>query len=139
MKIIKGKLDDAIFLWQNERRESAFLLVLICLIDLSIKRYPDENEVKEAFLKMFKDFKTNFYLEYRGEQVAIESIFFKYVKNKIDRERKYSFSLEFINDKDVEKILIIDGLHPEYILRIGVSWFSYLVHTIIDSQEFNLK
>ncbi len=54
---IKNRIKDAYFLWENGRKESAFLLVLIALAGLSKLRYPNLKD-GESFRKVIDDFKT---------------------------------------------------------------------------------
>lgn len=54
---IRKRIEDAIFLWQNDHFEGALLSALIVIAATARLRYPDRNKIKdkEAFEKFFNE------------------------------------------------------------------------------------
>src|SRR5580698_1075904 len=100
MSGIKTRINDAIFLWDNNRKESAFILVLISLAALSKMRYPT-NKDGDAFRKVFQDFrKGSLKIEFRGELESIENIFYEWIRCYLIHEAEIPFDIEFIEDRE---------------------------------------
>lgn len=130
---IEERVGDAVFLWKNNRRESAFLLILVCVAALSRQRYPYDKD-GEAFRKTVKDFRTvNLQVEFRGHLESIENIFYKWVRCELVHEAGLPFDVQFVDDTESEFTSVRAGGHPEYILRIGTGWFEHFVNSVSDA------
>jgi hypothetical protein len=136
MQKIEKKIEDAIFLWNNDRRESALIIAMVCIASLSRKRYPLEKD-GEAFKKMFRDFRghINIQVEYRGKLEPIETIFYKWIRCQLIHEAEMPFDIELIEDTKFGKMSIRAGGRPTFILQIGTGWFFHIIDSLLDSQE----
>ncbi len=137
MNGIKSRINDAIFLWDNERKESAFLLAVVSVAALSKQRYPYDKD-GDAFGKTFQDFrKIGTSIEFRGQQVPIETIFYKWIRCNLVHEGELPFDIEFLIDTEPNTMSIRAGGYPEYILKIGTGWFFHLINSLLESNELN--
>lgn len=126
---ISKRLEDAEFLWNSKRKESAFILTFISFASLAKDRYPNLKD-KEGFLKFFQDnFSIKLGIEYQGKIESIEDIFYKYFRCSFIHEGALPIDIEFIDDDSTS---IRAGGKPEYILKIGGGWF-YTFTNIVKS------
>jgi hypothetical protein len=54
MSGIKNRIEGAMFHWDNERREGAFLMALIVVAAIARRRYPKMNN-REGFEQFLRD------------------------------------------------------------------------------------
>lgn len=135
MDNIIRRLNDAQFLWQKKRQESAFLLLMIALAALSKSRYPQLKD-GEAFRSTVLDFKLPISkIEYRGKLESIEQIFYKWIRCSLVHESEIPLDIQFKEDKEGNSMSIRAGGAPEYVLKIGTGWFSYFMNSILQSKE----
>lgn len=129
--MIAKRIEDARFLWNNGRRESALLLSLICVAALSKKKYPNDND-GDAFRKIFKEFISpkTIEIEYRGNLESVEQIFYKWIRCQLVHEASFPFDIEFMEEKDANSFSLRAGGAPEYKLKIGVGWFYLILNSI---------
>ncbi len=132
---IKNRIKDAVLLWNNDRRESAFLLTVVSVAAVSRLRYPLEKD-GDAFRKTFQDFtRVSLKVEFRGQLEPIENIFYKWIRCELIHEANVPFDIEFVDDKDYGKMSIRAGGHPEYKLKLGTGWFFHLNDSIVNAPE----
>ncbi len=136
MQKIRDKIQDAIVLWKNDRKESAFLLAVVCVAALSKKRYPLEKD-GEAFKKTFRDFERNITLkvEFRGQLESSENIFYKWIRCQLIHEGEIPIDITFIEDVQPGSMSVGAGGKPNFVLRIGSGWFSHIINSVMDSPE----
>lgn len=135
---IRKRIEDAIFLWQNDHFEGALLSALIAIAATARLRYPDRNKVKdkEAFEKFFNEsnrIKTK--VEFRGECRPIENIFYKWLRCELVHEGSSPPDIKFIPSKEPCALMIRAGGAPEYTLKLSDNWFQHLVGIVIQSPE----
>ncbi len=134
---IKRRIEDAIFLWDNGRKESAFLLALVSVAAISKLRYSKMKD-GEAFKKTISDFHTvRIGVEYRGEIHAIEHIFYKWVRCYLIHESELPTDIEFQDEEFVRGMSVRAGGKPNYVLQLGAGWFHHFVNSVLTSQEMN--
>ena len=139
MEGIKQRIEDARFLWGNERRESAFLLVLVAVAGLSKLRYPNFGD-GEAFRKILRDFNTPVeqWVEFRGESWTIEKVFYKWIRCHLVHESDIPTDIQFQEDKKIGYRSVKAGGAPEYILKLGTGWFFHIADSILQSEEMQI-
>jgi hypothetical protein len=128
---IQNTINDAVFLWNSKRKKSAFLLALVSVSALSRRKYPNIKSDKDAFIKTFQDFKKGaLKAEYKGEPLSIEEIFYKWIRCTLVHEAETPFDIEFIEDKEPGMMSIRAGGAPDYLLKIGSGWFSFIITSV---------
>lgn len=135
MESIKSKIDDALFLWGNGRKESAFLLAVVCVAALSKQLYPSEKD-GEAFKKTFRSFyRFTLSVEFRGKLEPIEYIFYKWIRCALVHEGEIPFDILIMDDSNQESLSIRAGGYPEFTLKIGTGWFFLITNYILNIGE----
>lgn len=135
---IRKRIDDAIFLWQNNHFEGALLSTLIAVAATARLRYPDRANVSdkasfEKFLGESSRVKTH--IEFRGECRPIENIFYKWLRCELVHEGGIPTDIEFIPSEDQNALMIRAGGAPEYKLKLSESWFQHLVGIVVEAPE----
>ncbi|MCK4661495.1 MAG: hypothetical protein KAT68_01410 [Bacteroidales bacterium] len=135
MEGIRRSIEDACFLWENERKESAFLLVMVAVASLSKLRYSNLRD-GEAFRKILHDFNTvRISVEFRGELQTIEQVFYKWVRCYLVHESNIPIDIQFQEDKEIGIMSVRAGGAPEYMLKLGTGWFFHFVESVLQSEE----
>lgn len=128
---IQKKVDDAKYLWNNGRKESGFLLVLIAFASIAQKIYPNIKKDRERFEKLYRDKnKGNIGVEFRGKLVSIETVFYKWMRCELVHEGSLPNDIEIMEEQKPNSMSIRAGGKPEYILKIGEGWFYHLCRII---------
>lgn len=121
---IRDRIDDALFLWESNRREGAFLVALIAFASAARQRYPGLGD-RERFEQLFRDYHSaHIGVEYRGECQPIEHIFYKWLRCQLVHEGAVPIDIEFIN---TDLTTIRAGGAPEYVLKLGNGWFRRII------------
>jgi hypothetical protein len=132
---IKGRINDAIFLWEKGRQEGAFLSALIAVASTAHKRYPKTKD-REAFEQFLKDSHTfRLSVEYRGECHPIEHVFYKWLRCQLVHEGEIPIDIEFMQEAQPGSISVRAGGAPEYILKIGTGWFNHMIDSVVQAPE----
>jgi hypothetical protein len=126
---IAARLDDAVLLWKNGRRDGAFLNALIAVAALARKRYPNLRD-RESFERCFADFDLRISrVEYRGECHPLEHIFYKWMRCNLVHEAEIPPDIHF-NEDQPGSMSIRAGGAPEFILKLGTGWFQFIVESV---------
>lgn len=135
---IRNRIEDAIFLWQNDHFEGALLSVLIAVAATARLRFPDRDKIndKEAFEKFLNESsKIKTKVEFRGECRPIENIFYKWLRCELVHEGTAPPDIKFVPSKEPNALMIRAGGAPEYTLKLSDNWFQHLVGIVIQSPE----
>ncbi len=126
MKEIQSRIDDALFLWQNGRRDGALLVALVAVAASARRRYPNlkDREAFEQFLHDCHSVRLN--VEYRGTCEPIEHIFYKWFRCQLVHEGGLPIDIEFM---DTDEMAVRAGGAPEYVLKVGRGWFHHLIRS----------
>ena len=139
MEGIRQIIKDAYFLWENERKKSAFLLVMVAVASLSKLRYSNLRD-GEAFRKVLHDFNTvRIRVEFRGELQTIEQVFYKWIRCYLVHESVIPDDIQFQEDKGIVNMSVRAGGEPEYILKIGTGWFFHFAESVLQSEELKTQ
>lgn len=137
IKEICKRIDDSIFLWDNSRKESAFLLILVAVASISRIRYPDKKD-GDAFREIIKDFRTTIIsIEYNGKLESVEQIFYKWIRYNLVHEGGLPSNIEFQENEKDGFMSIRAGGAPEYVLKVGSGWFYHFVDSLKKSKEIS--
>jgi hypothetical protein len=113
-------LDDAQHLWENERRESALVLLLTAAAACAkVCKTGKDREQFEAFVKP----RGSIRVEYRGEAMPIETVLYKWMRCELVHAGSLPGDLELVPGKTSLRA----GGHPEYVLKLGYGWFDYVM------------
>ncbi len=135
---IKNRIEDAIFLWQNDKFEGALLSVLIAVAATARLRFSDRNKItdKEAFERFLNESsKIKTKVEFRGECRPIENIFYKWLRCELVHEGTSPPDIKFVPSKEPNALMIRAGGAPEYTLKLSDNWFQHLVGIVVQSPE----
>jgi len=130
---IKARIDDALFLWKNDRKEGAFLSALVAVASTSKRLYPKLKDGKafEQFLIDSRLMRTS--VEYRGELHKIEHIFYKWLRCELVHEGGLPTDIQFTLSKEPNMLMLRAGGAPEFVLKLSDSWFHFLVNTVVNA------
>lgn len=131
---IRLRVNDALFLWKNDRSEGAFLSALIAVAATARKRYPELTD-RDAFEQFLVDAHTvRISIEYRGEVHPVEHIIYKWLRCELVHEGAVPVDIEFIPDEGPGLSLRAGGA-PEYVLKLSHGWFHHLVNAAVTAPE----
>ena len=132
---LRARIQDAVMLWENGRREGAFLSALIAVAATSRRRYLDRQAVRdrEAFERFLTDaISVRLSVEYRGECHAIEHVLYKWLRCELVHEGGLPVNIEFLAD---DGLSVRAGGAPEYVLKISRGWFRHLINSVVTAPE----
>ncbi len=98
---ILARVEDALLLWDNGRKEGAFLSVLIALAATSRLRFPDCKAVsdRDAFVRFMESACAGrISVEYRGECLPVEQILYKWIRCQLVHEGGLPVDIQFMPD-----------------------------------------
>ncbi|MGA2624770.1 MAG: hypothetical protein ABSF91_13000 [Bacteroidota bacterium] len=131
---IKARIEDALFLWQNGRKEGAFLSALVAVASTARRIYSDRKavgvrEAFEQFLTASNSIRIS--VEYRGELYTIEHIFYKWLRCELVHEGGLPTDIEFTPDAEPGALSVRAGGAPQFVLKLSESWFHFLINSVI--------
>lgn len=136
---IQDRIEDSLFLWENNRREGAFLSVLTAVAATARRRYPDRKKIgdREAFEKFVSTASSVRILgvEFRGELHSIERILYKWLRCELVHEGGVPVDIRFTNNGDPRSRGIRAGGAPEYVLELTEGWFHFLISIVVSAEE----
>lgn len=135
---IRERVDDALMLWERGRKEGAFLNVLVAVAATSRRRFPDRNAIgdREAFVRFLEAaHSVRLRVEYRGECLPVEQIFYKWVRCQLIHEGELPVDIEFMPDSGPGRIAVRAGGAPEYVLKVSEGWFHHMVGAVALAPE----
>jgi hypothetical protein len=83
---IKNCIEDARFLWNAKRYESAFALALIAVAATSKKVFPNEGDGKSFESFLVQGWFEKMHVEFRGKMHSINHIFYKWFRCELIHE-----------------------------------------------------
>jgi len=135
---VADRIRDALLLWENDRREGAFLTVLIAVDATARKRFPDRKAIvnREAFERFLESAQpVRLSVEYRGECHPVEHIFYKWFRCELVHEGGLPIDIEFMPDERPGLLSIRAGGAPEFVLKVSEGWFYHLVGAVMQAPE----
>ena len=136
MSGIQKHIDDSLFLWDNGRHDSAFLIALIAVAAVARRRYPQMKD-GESFEQFLRD--TNLRItgvEFRGNLQPLEHIFYKWLRCELVHEASLPVDIQFMAESELGWMSIRAGGAPEYVLKIGHGWFHHMIGSVKQSREY---
>lgn len=132
---IRHRIEDALFLWENGRLEGAFVSVLVAVAASSKRRFPMEKD-RESFVKFLEESTTiRLSAEFRGKIYSIEHILYKWLRCELLHEGQIPVDVQFMSDGEPNSRTIRAGGAPDYVLKISLGWFYYLLNVVINAPE----
>lgn len=130
-------MDDAVLLWEQNRREGAFLSILIAVAASARKRYPNRSAVNDGdafrlFLEASRSVRIA--VEYRSVLWPVEKIFYTWFRCELVHEGGLPVDIEFMPEQ-AGILSVRAGGAPEYILKVSDGWFWHLARAVIFSPE----
>lgn len=135
---IRARVEDALLLWQNARKEGAFLNALIALAATSRLRFTDRKAVsdREAFVRFLENAHTvRISVEYRGECLPVEQVFYKWIRCQLVHEGGLPVDIQFMSDSAPGTLSVRAGGAPEHTLKVSDGWFHHLVGAVSSAPE----
>lgn len=132
---IHARLDDAKFLWKNERYEGAFLSVLVAVAATARLRYPHDKD-GEAFRQFMKSGRGGeISVEFRGELFPVEQVFYKWLRCELVHLGGLPIDIQLMPDAVAGALTIRAGGRPEYVLKLSHGWFDHLLGLVANAPE----
>ena len=135
---IRARIEDALLLWENGRKEGAFLNVLIAVAGTSRRRFPDRKVVtdRDAFIQFLeKAHSVRLSVEYRGECLPVEQIFYKWIRCQLVHEGGLPVDIQFMRESVPGTLSVRAGGAPEYVLKVSEGWFHHMVGAVASAPE----
>jgi hypothetical protein len=135
---IRARVEDAILLWENGRKEGAFLNALVAVAATSRRRFPDRNAIgdREAFVSFLETaHAVRLSVEYRGECLPVEQVFYKWIRCQLVHEGGLPVDIEFMPEAFPGMVSVRAGGAPDYLLKVSDGWFDYMVGTVAAAPE----
>lgn len=122
------RVEDAMVLWREGRREGAFLLAIVAVIVRARVEFPPPIGDGEAFRRYVESrFSPRLSVEYRGKLWPIEQIFYKWFRCEIVHAGDLPVDIDFTDDADVQKLVVRAGGAPAHKLLVSPGWFHQLI------------
>jgi hypothetical protein len=135
---IRARIEDATLLWQNGRREGAFLVALVATAAVSRLRYPDSGD-GEAFRRFVRESQPfTLSVEFRGKLVPVEQVLYKWMRCELVHEGGLPVDVELMPDSEPGVLSVRAGGEPERVLKLSEAWFEHLVGLVVGSPEYQL-
>ena len=135
---IRARVEDALLLWENARKEGAFLNALVAVAATSRLRFPDRKAVKDpdAFVQFLEKAHTvRISVEYRGECLPVEQVFYKWIRCQLVHEGGLPVDIQFMPDSAPGTLSVRAGGAPEYVLKVSEGWFNHIVGAVASAPE----
>ena len=127
---IRSRVDDALFLWNHNHVEGAFLSALIAVAATSRRQFPNHSD-RQAFEDFLKQgVFERISVEYRNQSHPVYHIFYKWFRCQLVHEGGLPIDIEFMPDREPGTVSIRAGGAPEYILKVSYGWFHELIHVV---------
>jgi hypothetical protein len=115
-------------LWDADRREGAFLLALVSVAVRAKLEHPEINGDRakyDAFIRSRLGPRIS--VEFRGEQVPLESVFYKWMRCELVHAGGLPVDVEFVEPEEVGALSVRAGGAPDYVLQVSTAWFEQLI------------
>jgi hypothetical protein len=110
---ISDRTEDAVFLWQQGRRESALLLACVAVAARARSKYPQEKD-REGFVHLLQDARLpRVRVEFRGE-----------LQDELVHNAAIPVDI-LIDDELGDGLSLRAGGAPEYVLKLSPGWFGF--------------
>ena len=130
------RVDDALFLWNSGRHDTAFLIALIAVDATARLRYP-KLKVGERFEQFLRDTRLRVRgVEFRGKLQPLEHIFYTFLRCQLVHEGSLPVDIQFMTESDPQMMTIRAGGAPEYVLKIGHGWFHHMIGSVKFAPEY---
>lgn len=128
MESIRERVQDAKLLWDAERREGAFLVVLVAIAGRARREYPRSVGDRDAFARFIESrFRPRISVKFRGELRPLEQVFYKWMRCELVHDGGLPIDLRFKEDAESGELSVRAGGAPNYVLLISPGWFDQLV------------
>jgi hypothetical protein len=125
---IQERVEDALLLWREGRREGAFLLALVAVAARARRNDPQTASDREVFEQFIaRRFSVRISLEFRGQLEPLERIFYKWLRCELVHEGGLPVDVRFMEGCGDGELSVRAGGAPEYLLLVSHGWFHKLI------------
>lgn len=123
---IQDRIEDAVLLWHEGRRESALLLACVAVAARARLEFPEETDGFVAFEQQLRQgLSPRIRVEFRGELHSVEKLLYVWVRCELVHNA--AIPLDLVIDDDLgEGLVVRAGGAPDYLLRFSPGWFGFL-------------
>ena len=130
-----SRLADARLLWEQGRKEGAFLSLLVALAATARRRFPDFKD-REAFERFIaSSYPMILSVEYRGHVEPVEHILYKWFRCELVHEGGLPFDIAIMKDTEPHVLSVRAGGGPKFVLKLSESWFWHLFAAVDKAPE----
>lgn len=130
---IQDRIDDALFLWHEGRRDGGLLLACIAVAARARQVLPEEKRDGEAFKHLLRqELRARISVEFREELWDIEALLYTWIRCELVHEAAIPVDIA-IDDALGEGLAVRAGGAPDYLLLLSPGWFDFL--TTVASKE----
>lgn len=133
---IEDRLEDAMLLWKEGRREGALLNVLVAVAATSRMTHPEVKGDRAKFEKFLKTtHEWTISVEHRGQQVDIDHLFYKWLRCELLHKAEIPIDIR-IDDgfADPHTCTVRAGGAPEHIVLLTPGWYDFLTQAVRSAQ-----
>jgi hypothetical protein len=128
MEAPQARIDDALLLWREGRREGAFLMALVAVAARARQEHPRPIRDRDAFERFIRSrFRPSVSVEFRGGLQPLEYVFYKWMRCTLVHEGELPVDLQFKEDAEPGETSVRAGGAPEYVLLVSPGWFDQLI------------
>lgn len=121
------RVGDALLLWNQGRREGAFLLAIVAVIVRARRAYPDDREGDAFRCYVESRLGPRLSIEYRGAQWPIERLFYTWFRCEIVHQGGLPVDIRFMDGEGADSLAVRAGGAPEYVVLVSPAWFHQLI------------
>ena len=135
---IRARAEDSLLLWNSGRLEGDFLNALVAVAATARRRFPDRKLIndRDAFVQFLESAHTfRISVEYRGECLPIEQIFYKWFRCHLVHEGGLPVDIEFMHDSQQGTMSVRAGGAPDFVLKVSHGWFRHMISAVASAPE----
>ena len=132
---VQARVEDALLLWKQGRREGAFLVALLAVAATSRRRFPRQGD-REGFERFLRStHPVRMHVEFRNTLEPIEHILYKWVRCTLVHEAQLPYDIEFMPATGISGLSVRAGGAPDFVLKLSETWFDHLINVVINAPE----
>jgi hypothetical protein len=128
---VRKRVEDAELLWREGQAEGSLLMALIAASATARRKYPKLKD-GEGFERLLLDARRwRLSLEFRGDQVPIERLLWKWLRCELVHEAGLPVDIELTPIAAVGELSARAGGAPNHELQLSEAWLHHVLDVVI--------
>lgn len=129
---IRSRVEDAELLWREGRPEAALLMALVAVSATARRKYPECKRDGEGFERLLLAArKWRLSLEFRGSQVPIERLLWKWLRCELVHEAGLPVDIALTPVGGAGELSVRAGGAPTYELHLSEAWLHHVLDVVV--------